>query len=83
MTTAEYIGKVDDINSDYDLVYIGLDAGGYNVKTGAQAFSMMVRVHGETQSLISMTILLTERYISTSEIRWCRPVMMAVAVTVL
>ena len=38
MTTAEYIGKVDDINSDYDLVYIGLDAGGYNVKTNAQAF---------------------------------------------
>lgn len=36
MTTAEYIGKVDDINSDYDLVYIGLDTGGYNVKTNAQ-----------------------------------------------
>lgn len=33
MTTAEYIGKVEDINSEYDLIYIGLDIGAYNTKT--------------------------------------------------
>lgn len=32
MTTAEYVGKVMDICSEYDLVYIGADIGGFNTK---------------------------------------------------
>lgn len=31
-TTAEFIGKTEDINSEYDFVYIGLDIGAYNTK---------------------------------------------------
>lgn len=29
-TTAEFIGKIEDLNSIYDMIYIGLDASGYN-----------------------------------------------------
>lgn len=30
MTTAEFIGKVEDLNSTYDMIYMGLDDGAYN-----------------------------------------------------
>lgn len=31
-TTAEFIGKIEDLNTTYDLVYMGLDCSGYNTK---------------------------------------------------
>lgn len=31
-TTAEFIGKIDDLNSTYDLIYLGLDYSGYNTR---------------------------------------------------
>ena len=31
-TTAEFIGKIDDLNCTYDLIYMGLDYSGYNTK---------------------------------------------------
>ena len=31
-TTAEFIGKIEDLNSTYDLIYMGLDYSGYNTK---------------------------------------------------
>ncbi len=34
-TTAEFIGKTDDLNSDYDLIYFGLDTGAYNTRDNA------------------------------------------------
>lgn len=30
MTTAEFIGKSEDLNSSYDVIYMGLDDGAYN-----------------------------------------------------
>ncbi|MDD3138989.1 MAG: DUF5057 domain-containing protein [Lachnospiraceae bacterium] len=33
MTTAEFIGKINDINKDYDLVYFGLNTGRMNKAT--------------------------------------------------
>lgn len=38
MTTAEYIGKIDDLVSDYDLVYIGNDIDGFHKKDGKTYF---------------------------------------------
>lgn len=32
-TTAEFNGKVEDLNSQYDLIYIGVDCGAYNLAT--------------------------------------------------
>ena len=32
-TTAEFIGKIEDLNSEYDLIYMGLDSGAYNHKS--------------------------------------------------
>ena len=34
MTTAEFIGKVEDINAHYDMVYIGSDIGPYQLPNG-------------------------------------------------
>ena len=34
MTTAEFIGKVEDINAHYDMVYIGSDIGPYKLPNG-------------------------------------------------
>ena len=34
MTTAEFIGKVEDINAHYDMVYIGSDIGPYKLDNG-------------------------------------------------
>ena len=34
MTTAEFIGKVEDINAHYDMVYIGSDIGPYKLGNG-------------------------------------------------
>lgn len=34
MTTAEFIGKIDDLNGIYDLIYIGTNTGRMNVKAG-------------------------------------------------
>lgn len=31
-TTAEFIGKIEDLNATYELIYIGLDISGYNTK---------------------------------------------------
>nr|MCR5106018.1 DUF5057 domain-containing protein [Eubacterium sp.] len=31
MTTAEYIGHIEDINAEYDLIYIGMNTGGKSV----------------------------------------------------
>lgn len=31
-TTAEFNGKIEDLNSNYDLIYMGLDCGAYNTK---------------------------------------------------
>lgn len=36
MTTAEFIGKIDDINETYDLVYIGTDRDSMNVVSGTE-----------------------------------------------
>ena len=33
MTTSEYIGKINDINEDYDVVYIGASLGNLNTQT--------------------------------------------------
>ncbi|MCI6242165.1 MAG: DUF5057 domain-containing protein [Agathobacter sp.] len=33
MTTAEYIGLAEDLNSTYDLIFMGLDCGAYNLGT--------------------------------------------------
>lgn len=33
MTTAEFIGKSEDLNSTYDMIYMGLDQGAYNTKS--------------------------------------------------
>lgn len=33
-TTAEFIGKIDDLNSTYDLIYLGLDSSGFNTFNG-------------------------------------------------
>lgn len=30
-TTAEFVGKIEDLNSEYDLIYMGLDCGAYNL----------------------------------------------------
>lgn len=34
-TTAEFIGKTELLNSEYDLIYFGLDIGAYNTKNGS------------------------------------------------
>ena len=34
-TTAEFIGKTEVLNSEYDLIYFGLDIGAYNTKNGS------------------------------------------------
>jgi archaellum component FlaG (FlaF/FlaG flagellin family) len=31
MSTAEFIGKIDDLGEKYDLVYVGADTGGFTV----------------------------------------------------
>lgn len=33
MTTAQFIGKNEDLNSKYDMIYMGLDCSAYNTKT--------------------------------------------------
>ena len=33
MTTAEFIGKIEDLNGKYDFIYIGMETGLMNVKT--------------------------------------------------
>ncbi len=33
-TTAEFNGKIEDLNSTYDFIYMGLDCGAYNLKDG-------------------------------------------------
>lgn len=30
MTTAEFIGRTEDLNSTYDMIYMGMDSGAYN-----------------------------------------------------
>ena len=30
MTTAEFIGRTEDLNSTYDMIYMGIDSGAYN-----------------------------------------------------
>lgn len=32
MTTMEFVGKVTNLNSDYDMIYFGTDIGGFNTK---------------------------------------------------
>lgn len=32
MTSSEFIGKIDDLNSKYDMIYLGLNDGGLNTK---------------------------------------------------
>lgn len=34
MTTQEFIGKIEDVNTEYDLVYIGMNTGRMNVDAG-------------------------------------------------
>lgn len=31
MTTAEFIGSTEDLNSKYNMIYLGLDQGAYNL----------------------------------------------------
>uniref|UniRef100_UPI004056B2FC carbohydrate binding domain-containing protein n=1 Tax=Acetatifactor sp. TaxID=1872090 RepID=UPI004056B2FC len=38
MTTAEFIGKIEDINENYDLIYIGTDKDTMNTVTGVEPF---------------------------------------------
>lgn len=33
MTTAEFIGKTEDLNSTYDMIFMGLDCGAYNTSS--------------------------------------------------
>ena len=35
-TTAEFIGKIEDLNSEYNLIYVGLDTGAFNTRNNAQ-----------------------------------------------
>ena len=34
MSTSEFIGKIEDLNETYDMVYIGTDTEGFNLKAG-------------------------------------------------
>ena len=38
-TTAEFIGKVEDLNSEYNLIYVGLDTGAFNTRRGELKFN--------------------------------------------
>ncbi|WP_097015838.1 DUF5057 domain-containing protein [Anaerocolumna aminovalerica] len=33
MTSAEFVGKIEDLNSTYDGIYLGMNCGGYNTKS--------------------------------------------------
>ncbi len=35
-TTAEFVGRIEDLNSEYNLIYVGLDTGAFNTKNNAQ-----------------------------------------------
>jgi hypothetical protein len=39
MSTAEFIGKIDDLVEKYDLVYVGADTGGFTVIGGKTSFT--------------------------------------------
>ncbi len=39
MTTAEFIGKIEDINENYDLIYIGTDRDSMNLVSGTERIS--------------------------------------------
>jgi len=39
MSTAEFIGKIDDLVEKYDLVYVGADTGGFTVVGGETSFT--------------------------------------------
>lgn len=46
MTTAEFIGKIDDLASNYDLIYIGKDIGGLHTTTDSNGKT--ITDYGET-----------------------------------
>ncbi|MGN0290568.1 MAG: DUF5057 domain-containing protein, partial [Lachnospiraceae bacterium] len=39
MSTAEFIGKVDDLNAEYDLIYFGADISNLNSKSGKTVYN--------------------------------------------
>ncbi len=53
MTTAEFIGRSEDLNSTYDLIYIGDQIDGFNTKTGSITYNT---ISGSTTTDWSATI---------------------------
>lgn len=39
MTTSEFIGKINDLNTEYDLIYMGLNTGAMNTVNGSTVFN--------------------------------------------
>jgi hypothetical protein len=39
MSSSEFIGKIDDINTEYDIVYIGANLSGFNLSSGATDYN--------------------------------------------
>lgn len=62
MSTAEFIGKVDDLNAEYDLIYIGADISNLNTKSGKTVYNdprMNGLIYTHTGDLILGKIMLT------------------------
>lgn len=62
MSTAEFIGKIDDLNAEYDLIYIGADISNLNTKSGKTVYNdprMNGLIYTHTGDLILGKIMLT------------------------
>lgn len=47
MTTAEFIGRTEDLNSTYDMIYMGLDDGAYNKDSNGKTVWNDKRLNGK------------------------------------
>ncbi len=62
MSTAEFIGKIDDLNAEYDLIYIGADISNLNTESGKTVYNdprMNGLIYTHTGDLILGKIMLT------------------------
>ena len=59
MTTAEYIGKTQDLNSIYDMIFMGLDDGAYNKDSNGKTVwndsSMNGKIYFHTGDIMTST----------------------------
>lgn len=59
MTTAEYIGKTEDINSKYDMIFMGLDDSAYNKDSNGKTVwndsSMKGKIYFHTGDVMTST----------------------------